>query len=54
MSKREYRRFSAESKVGDLKVAEQPGVSVSAMCRKNSLSPSVAYAGASSSYAFRA
>ena len=39
-------------KVGDLKVAEQPYVSVSELCRKHSLSPSVSYRW--HRYAFRA
>jgi transposase len=43
MSKREYRRFTAEQKLEILREAEQPGVTVSEVCRRHSLSPSVLY-----------
>lgn len=43
MSKREYRRFTAEAKLDVLRQAEQPGVSISEVCRRNSISPSVFY-----------
>jgi transposase-like protein len=43
MSKREYRKFTAEQKLEILKTAEQPNVSVSEVCRKHGLSPSVFY-----------
>ena len=41
MSKREYRRFTAEQKIEILREAEQPGVTVSEVCRRHSLSPSM-------------
>ena len=43
MSKREYRRFTAEQKIEILREAEQPGVAVSEVCRRHGLSPSVLY-----------
>lgn len=43
MSKRTYRRFTAEEKMSILKEAEQPGVTVAEVCRKHSLSPSQLY-----------
>ena len=43
MTKREYRRFTAEQKLEILREAEQPGVTVSEVCRRHSLSPSVLY-----------
>ena len=43
MSKREYRRFTAEQKIEILREAEQPGVTVSEVCRRHGLSPSVLY-----------
>ena len=43
MSKREHRRFTAEQKLEILREADQPGVTVSEMCRRHSLSPSVLY-----------
>jgi transposase-like protein len=41
MSKGEHRRFTAEQKLEILRQAEQPGVTVSAVCRRHSLAPSV-------------
>lgn len=43
MSKREHRRFTAEQKLQILREAEQPGVTVSEVCRRNGLAPSVFY-----------
>ena len=43
MSKREYRRFTAEQKLEMLREAEQPGVTVSEVCRRHGLSPSQLY-----------
>lgn len=43
MSKREYRRFTAEQKIEILREADQPGVTVSAVCRRHGLAPSVLY-----------
>ena len=43
MSKREHRRFTAEQKLEILREADQPGVTVSEVCRRHSLSPSVLY-----------
>src|SRR5450755_985205 len=43
MSKREHRRFTAEQKLEILREAEQPGVTVSEVCRRHGLSPSVLY-----------
>ena len=43
MSKGDYRRFTAEQKIAILREAEQPGVTVSAVCRRHSLAPSVFY-----------
>ena len=43
MSKREHRRFTAEQKLQILPEAEQPGVTVSEVCRRNGLAPSVFY-----------
>lgn len=39
MSKREYRRFTAEQKLEILREADQPGVTVSEACRRHGLSP---------------
>ncbi len=43
MSKGEHRRFTAEQKLEILREAEQPGVTVSAVCRRHALAPSVFY-----------
>jgi transposase len=43
MSKREYRRFTADQKTEILREADQPGVTVSEVCRRHGLSPSVLY-----------
>lgn len=44
MEKRESRtRYTAEQKVEILREAEQPGVTVSEVCRRRGLSPSVLY-----------
>ena len=43
MSKREHRRFTAEQKLEILREAEQPGVTVSAVCRRHALAASVFY-----------
>jgi len=43
MSQREYRRFTAEQKLQILREAEQPGVTVSEVCRRHGLAPSVFY-----------
>ena len=42
-SKREYRRFTAEQKLEILKEAEQPSVTVSEVCRRHQLAPSMLY-----------
>jgi transposase-like protein len=42
-SKREYRRFTADQKIEILREADQPGVTVSEVCRRHGLSPSVLY-----------
>src|SRR5450631_4410541 len=39
-SKREYRRFTADQKIEILREADQPGVTVSEVCRRHGLSPS--------------
>lgn len=41
MSKGEHRQFTAEQKLEILREAEQPGVTVSAVCRRHGLAPSV-------------
>ena len=41
MSEREYRRFTAEQKLKILKVAEQPGLSVSELCRTQLIAVSI-------------
>ena len=43
MSKREYRRCTAEQKIEILREADQPGVTVSEVCRRHGLAPSVLY-----------
>src|SRR5260370_42092677 len=43
MSKREYRRFTAEQKIEILREADQPGVTVSEVCRRHGLAPSLLY-----------
>jgi transposase-like protein len=43
MSKREYRRFTAEQKIEILRETDQPGVTVSEVCRRHGLAPSVLY-----------
>ncbi|MHB1565978.1 MAG: transposase [Acidiferrobacter sp.] len=45
MSKSEHRRFTAEQKREILREADQPGVTVSAVCRRHGLAPSVFYRG---------
>ena len=43
MSKGEHRRFTAEQKIEILCEAEQPGVTISEVCRRHGLAPSVLY-----------
>lgn len=43
MSKGEHRRFTAEQKLEILREAEQPGLTISAVCRRHGLAPSVFY-----------
>jgi len=43
MSKGEHRRFTADQKLEILREAEQPGVSISEVCRRHGLAPSVFY-----------
>ena len=43
MSKGEHRRFTAEQKLEILREADQPAVSVSEVCRRHGLAPSVFY-----------
>ena len=43
MSKREHRRFTAEQKLEILREADQPGVTVSEVCRRHGLAASVFY-----------
>ena len=43
MSKGEHRRFTAEQKLEILREADQPGVTVSEVCRRHGLAPSVFY-----------
>ena len=43
MSKGEHRQFTAEQKLEILREAEQAGVTVSAVCRRHALAPSVFY-----------
>ena len=42
-TKREHRRFTAEQKLEILREADQPGVSVSEVCRRHGLAASVFY-----------
>jgi len=39
----QYRRFTAEQKLSILREAEQPGVTISEVCRRHGLAPSVFY-----------
>lgn len=39
----QYRRFTAEQKLSILKEAEQPGVTISEVCRRHGIAPSVFY-----------
>ena len=39
MTKREHRRFTAEQKLEILKEADQPGVTVSEVCRRHAFIP---------------
>lgn len=43
MDKRSYRRFTAEEKRTILEQAQQPGVTMSEVCRKNQVSPGLVY-----------
>jgi len=43
MSKREHRQFTAEQKLEILREAYQAGVTVSDVCRRHGLAPSVFY-----------
>jgi transposase-like protein len=43
MSKREHRRFTAEQKLEILREADQPGVTVSEVCRRHGLAASMFY-----------
>ena len=43
MSKREHRRFTAEQKIEILREADQPGVTISEVCRRHGLAASVFY-----------
>ena len=43
MSKSEHRRFTAEQRLEILREAGQPGLTVSAVCRRHALAPSVFY-----------
>lgn len=43
MSNGEHRRFTAEQKLEILREAEQPGLTISAVCRRHGLAPSVFY-----------
>jgi transposase len=43
MSKGEHRRFTAEQKIEILREAEQPGVTISEVCRRHGLAASVFY-----------
>jgi transposase len=39
----EHRRFTAEQKLSILKEAEQPGVTISEVCRRHGVAPSLFY-----------
>ena len=43
MDKRSYRRFTAEEKRTILEEVQQPGVTLSEVCRKNRVSPGLVY-----------
>lgn len=43
MSKTERRKMTAEQKLEVLREAEQPGVTISEVCRRNRIAPSVFY-----------
>jgi transposase-like protein len=43
MSRREHRRFTAEQKLEVLREADQPGVTISEVCRRHGLASSVFY-----------
>ena len=43
MSKREHRQYTADQKLEILREAEQPNVTISEVCRRHSLAPSVFY-----------
>ena len=43
MSKSEHRRFTGEQKLEILREADQPAVSISEVCRRHGLAPSVFY-----------
>lgn len=43
MTKRSYRRFTAEEKKTILDQAQQPGVTLSEVCRKHQVSPALVY-----------
>ena len=43
MDKRSYRRFTAEEKRTILEEAQQPGVTLAEVCRKNAVSPGLVY-----------
>jgi transposase len=43
MTKRSYRRFTAEEKKAILDEAQQPGVTLSEVCRKHQVSPALVY-----------
>ena len=43
MEKRSYRRFTAEEKRTILEETRQPGVTLSEVCRKHSVSPALVY-----------
>ena len=43
MSKKERRKLTADQKLQVLREAEQPGVTISEVCRRNGIAPSVFY-----------